>query len=157
MLAGNPDKFAFLIEKVSDWSSCGFTNGLMYVYINGKGYPEEIHTSTLNMELHNLTQTASPLVNPVTDTGLFNMNSEELFGYFINTAFENDDYRYQLPLQEIGDAGFFVFAVAAEDKVKIQIVKQKSAEEFELADETVVLKTEYSDIATQVKAYKEQL
>ena len=157
MLAGNPDKFAFLIEKVSDWSSCGFTNGLMYVYVNGKGYPEDIHTTTLNMELHNLTQTASPLVNPVTDTGLFNMNSEELFGYFINTAFENDDYRYQLPLQELGDAGFFVFAVAAEDKVKIQIVKQKSAEEFELADETVVLKTEYSDIATQVKIYKEQL
>ena len=54
MLAGNPDKFAFLIERVSDWETEGFVNGVMYVYINGKAYPKKLHTTTLNVDIAHL-------------------------------------------------------------------------------------------------------
>ena len=157
MITGNPDKFAFLIEKVSDWSSCGFTNGLMYLYINGKGYPEDVHTTTVNMELNNLTEHNSPLVNPVMDNELFSVEDKELFNFFCITTFEKGDYRFQLPLQELGDAGYFVFAVAADDRVKIQIGMQKSADSFEFLDETVISIYEYKTIAVQLEKFKEQL
>lgn len=157
MIAGNPDKFAFLIEKVSDWSSCGFTNGLMYLYINGKGYPEDVHTTTVNMELNNLTEHNSPLVNPVMDNQLFSVEDKELFNFFCITTFEKGDYRFQLPLQELGDAGYFVFAVAADDRVKIQIGMQKSADSFEFLDETVISTYEYKTTAAQLEKFKEQL
>lgn len=157
MIAGNPDKFAFLIEKVSDWSSCGFTNGLMYLYINGRSYPEDVHTATLNMELNNLTEHNSPMVNPVVDNELFCMKSKELFNFLCTAAFEKGDYRCQLPLQELGDAGYFVFVVASEDNVNIQLGKQKSADSFELLDETVISLSEYKSISAQLEKFKEQL
>ena len=157
MIAGNPDKFAFLIEKVSDWSSCGFTNGLMYLYINGRSYPEDVHTATVNMELNNLTEHNSPMVNPVVDNELFSMKSKELFNFFYTATFGKGDYRFQLPLQELGDAGYFVFVVASDDNVRIQLVKQKSADSFELLDETVISLSEYKTISAQLEKFKEQL
>ena len=54
MLAGNPDKFAFLIERVSDWESEGRVNGVMHIYINGKSYPKKLHTTMLNEDIAHL-------------------------------------------------------------------------------------------------------
>ena len=39
MLIGNPDKFAFLLEIVPEWSDDTFINGMLYVFINGAQYP----------------------------------------------------------------------------------------------------------------------
>lgn len=150
MIIGNPDKFAFLIEKISDWSSCGYTNGLMYLYINGRAYPKEMRTASLNAELYALTMENSPLLNPPIDERLFKLPAQELFEKMCEIAFETGDYRFQLPCQELGDAGHFVFVVACENDVRIQIGTQQEADNIVFTDETAVDKKEFANISKRI-------
>lgn len=157
MIIGNPDKFAFLIEKISDWSSCGYTNGLMYLYINGMSYPKEMRTTSLNAELYAFTRENSPLLNPPADKKLFGLAADELFKNLCSLTFETGDYRYQLPCQELGDAGYFVFIVASENKVKIQIGTQLETDNIVFTDETVIDTLEFAKISEQLCDIKENL
>ena len=42
MLFGTPDKFAFLIERVPEWEDVSYVNGIMYVCLNWKMYPDTL-------------------------------------------------------------------------------------------------------------------
>lgn len=65
MLAGNPDKFAFVIERVSDWEKDGCVNGMMYIYINGRAFPRKLHTTKLDADLYYLfDEESSAFVHP---------------------------------------------------------------------------------------------
>ncbi len=103
MLIGNINRFAFIAEKISDWSVCGFANGNMQLFVNGKSYPHKKYTATLNVELANLLGKDSPLITPVCDEKLFNLPADKLFSYFCNAAFDKSDYRFQLPFEVLMD------------------------------------------------------
>lgn len=157
MVIGNIDSFAFIAEKISDWSVCGFANGNMQMFVNGRGYPQQKYTATLNMELANLLNETSPLINPVNDEKLFNLSAGELFSHFCNVTFEKGDCRFQLPFEILMDAGWFAFVVSDGCNVRIQLGRQLSADLFEFTDETVISETELNSIIQQLARFKERL
>ena len=59
MLIGNPDKFAFLLEIVPEWSDDTFINGMLYVFINGAQYPKTLRTTTLSDDIYYLVDNSS--------------------------------------------------------------------------------------------------
>lgn len=157
MIAGNINSFAFLVEKISDWSVCGYANGNMQLFVNGKGYPNQKYTATLNMELINLLAEPYPLLSLVCDKSLYGLNADKLFRYFCDATFEKSDYRFQLPFETLMDSGWVAFVVTDGVRVRIQLGRQSAADKFELADETVISNTELKHIAEQLAAFKEQL
>lgn len=157
MIIGSSDKFAFLIEKVSDWSSCGYTNGLMYLYLRGKKYPVEDRTVTLNMEINHITSNTSPLVNPTVNKTMFDMAAHQLFEKFCELTFEKGDYSYHLPFLELENAGYYVFAVSLSDMVRIQVGIYHNADFIEYADEVVVEKVYTEQIVDLLEKIKERL
>ena len=157
MLIGNINRFAFLAEKISDWSVCGFTNGNMQLFINGRGYPQQKYTATLNMELANLLGESSPLITTMCDKELFGLDADKLFDYFCDITFDKGDYRFQLPFEVLMDGGWFAFVVSGGYDVRIQLGRQISVDKFEFADETVISRTELNSIVQQLSGFKEQL
>ena len=157
MLVGNIQKIAFIAEKISDWSVCGFANGNMQLFVNGKGYPQQKYTATLNMELANLLGETSPLIAPVCDKELFDLDADKLFDYFCDVTFDKGDYRFQLPFEVLMDSDWFAFAVSGGCDVRIQLGRQTAADKFEFADETVISRTELNTIVQQLVSFKEQL
>ena len=41
MIAGNPDTFAIITEKVANWRTDGRVSGMLHVCINGVAYPRK--------------------------------------------------------------------------------------------------------------------
>ena len=106
MLFGNPERFAFLIERVPEWESITFINGIMYVYLNGKMYPDSLRTTTLNVDLMFLFDSTMPDFQPKVNENFYAMDTAELFKKLCEITFPDDydtdnDYSYQIPLQEI--------------------------------------------------------
>lgn len=157
MIVGDINRFAFLAEKISDWSVCGFANGNMQLFVNGSGYPQQKYTATLNMELANLIGESSPLITTMCDKELFDLDTYKLFDYFCDTTFDKGDYRFQLPFEVLMDEGWFAFMVSDGCEIRIQLGRQISADKFEFADETAISRTELKSIVQQLVSFKEQL
>lgn len=126
MLFGNPDKFAFLIEKVPEWND-GFVNGLLYVNVNGEIFPKELYTTTLS-DVGSVFDYA--FVNPPKDERLYALSDEELFAelrkmrynaHFTDDEDADEDYRYDIEYYEIGDWGYHIFAVSGGENVRVLI------------------------------------
>ena len=111
MLFGNPERFAFLIERVPEWESITFINGIMYVYLNGKMYPDSLRTTTLNVDLMFLFDSTMPDFQPKVNENFYAMDTAELFKKLCEITFPDDydtdnDYSYLIPLQETEDSGY---------------------------------------------------
>lgn len=161
MLIGDPDKFAFLIEKVPSWSAGGFVNGLLYVYVNGEMFPKELRTATLSTDLFMLRGFA--FEDLPTDGRLYALSDDELFGelrrlrypeYFTDN--KNEEYRFDLDLPELGDCGYDIFAVSGGENVRI-LIGQWSGDEFSLVNSTEITLAEFDKIRGAVIEYGDNL
>ena len=124
MIIGDPYKFGFLIERVSDWEYPPFVNGLMFLYLNGKAYPEELRTTTFSTELPELLDEASPLVKPKENKKLFYLDSDERFEQLAALTYpenidKENDLSYLVPFHEINDSGHAVFVLTDGENVLI--------------------------------------
>ena len=161
MLFGTPDKFAFLIERVPEWESSSFINGIMYVYLNGKMYPDTLRTTTLNVDLHYLFNSTMPDFKPKVNADLYRLSTSDLFEKLCEITFPDDynidnDYSYQIPLNEIQDSGYYFFAVAFENKIRILVGKRQD-EDIIFQDETALTISEFENIRSKLFEYYKTL
>ena len=161
MLIGDPDKFAFLIEKVPEWSAGGFVNGLLYVYVNGEMFPKELRTTTLSTDLFMLRGFA--FGNLPTDGRLYALSDDELFGEICRLRYPDHftddadgDYRFDLELPELGDCGYDIFAVSGGDDVRI-LIGHWSGDEFSLVNSAEITLAEFNKICGAVIEYGDNL
>ena len=78
MIFGNPYEFAVLIEYVPEWSTETFRYGLFHFMLDGKMFPDELVTSTLDVDLRDFLG-YSALVSPPENCEIFKMSKEEAF------------------------------------------------------------------------------
>lgn len=159
MLFGNPDKFAFLIEKVPEWCANGFVNGLLYVYVNGEMFPKKLYTTTLS-DLWSLFDYA--FINPPKDERLYALPDEELFAellkmrypeYFTDNEDADEDYHYDIEYYEIGDRGYHIFAVSNGKNVRVLIGYWNDSESFELVNSAEITLDEFTKLREEFLEY----
>lgn len=164
MLIGDPDKFAFLIEKVPAWSAGGFVNGLLYVYVNGEMFPKELRTTTLSTDLFMLRDFA--FENTPTDKRLYALSDDDLFAelrrprypeYFTDNEDADADYRFNLELQELGDCGYDFFALSGGENVRILVGQGSTAEELTLVNSAEITLAKFEKIRDEVIQYSDNL
>ena len=143
MLIGNPDKFAFLLERVPEWCSGPFVNGLLYVFMAGEQYPKEVRTTTLSDDLSFLMD--SPFLHPKVDETLCALDKKELFARLCEHTFSGGGFE---------DGAFFLpLAVASEREVVILAGQYISGEEIALIDAVQLDLPEFEQIQQQMQAY----
>lgn len=165
MLIGNPDKFAFLIEKVPEWCGNGFVNGLLYVYVNGEIFPKKIYTTTLS-DVWSLFDYA--FVNPPKDERLYALPDKELFEELLKMRYpdyftdnededysfdEDEDYSFDIEYYEIGDWGYHIFAVSSGENVRVLIGYWRSSEGFELLNSAEITLDELTKMREEFSEY----
>ena len=123
MILGNPDKFAIIMEVVSDWNiDQSFNNGVLIFSIGGKSYPSnEIVNATLNSEIPHLKVC---IENIGINERLFLLSKEAAFTEIYNLRFPEDwnmepDYRYDITPLSFADNNCLVFAVSDGKQVRI--------------------------------------
>ena len=157
MVAGNPDKIAFIFEKVSDWSICGCTNGIMQLYMNGRQYPNELRTAAVDGEINSILSDRSPLVSMPENESLFNMPPQIIAGQMCIIAFENGDYSFQIPLQELEDAGYYLFMVCSDICTKFILTEYKGADNAVYKDAVVINNSETVQIKENLIKFKKPI
>ena len=157
MVAGNPDKIAFIFEKVSDWSTCGCTNGIVQFYMNGIQYPKELRTAAVDGEINSILSDSSPLVAMPENESLFKLSSQKIAEQMYITAFENGDYRFQIPLQELEDAGYYLFMICTDKSARFVLAEYKGTDDIVYKDEIVVSNNEICEIRNKLIKFKESI
>lgn len=159
MLIGNPDKFAFWVEKVPEWCSNGFVNGLLYVFVNGEMFPKELRTTTLSTDLHMVFDYA--FTAPPLDKRLYALSDEELFGELRRLRWpewfgcedDDDDYRFDIELQELGDCRYDLFAVSGGERVRVLIGHWVDKENFVFANSAELTLDEFKGLRNALSEY----
>lgn len=123
MILGNPDKFAIIMEVVSDWNiNQSFNNGMLIFFVDGKLYPgDEIVNATLNSELPHLKDCMS---NVGIDERLFNLSKDEAFSEMYNLYSTEDlninaDYCFDISPLSFLDDNCLIFAVSNGAEIRI--------------------------------------
>lgn len=157
MIFGIPDRFAFLIEKVPEWSDKTFTNGLLYVFVNFGMFPKELRNTTLSSELYMLFDSPPPI-----DERLYALPDNELFEEFRRLRFparysDNEDadeeYRFELELHELGDAGYHIFAVSDGENVRVHVGYWVDSDNFEFVNSAEITLEEYTELFNELSEY----
>lgn len=160
MIFGNPEKFAFLIEKVPEWCNGSFVNGLLYVHVNGEIFPKELRTTTLSSDLRGLPNYA--FVKPPLDERLYSLSDVALFeelrklrypAYFGEDEEADDDYRFDIELRELSDCGYHIFALTNGEQVRIIVGYWVDLENFELMTSVRITLEEFTKIRDGVGNY----
>lgn len=160
MLFGNPDKFAFLMEKTPEWCANGFVNGLLYVYVNGEMFPKELRTTTLSSDLLGLPNYAFAKLPE--DEQLFTLPDNKLFeelrrlrypAWFADNKEADEDYRFDIELSELGDCGYHIFAVSSKENVRIIIGYWVDLDNFELMNSAKITVEEFAKIRNGISEY----
>lgn len=155
MLIGDPDRFALLIERVPQWESGGFVNGILYVFVGGELFPKELRTTTLNLDLCRLSAEDSPFMAPVTDVVLFALSAKDLFRRLYERTYpeeELNDYRFLVPLQELCDAGYSLFVLSSGERVRLLLGCDEG-----FIYETVLEHTKFEEIEKRAFEYARTL
>ena len=159
MIIGNPYKFAIIVYPIKEWSSESLRNGVLLISIDGKLFPNEIFTSTLDVEYINLKET---LMNIPIDENLYNMKKDEAFKTIYNIVCPSDfniasDYRFDLSLESINDHNH-IFAVSNGESIRIMasmlyynIGESKHILANANISETFISIDEMNDIISQLK------
>ena len=161
MVIGDPYKFGFLIERVSDWEYPPLINGLLFFYLNKKAYPKELCTAALSEELPELLSDRSPLMKPKRNKRLFKLDSKDRFERIAALTYPEDidkksDLSYLVPFHAVNDSGLTVFTLTDEEQVII-MVGQWSEGKLLQVDERVVDILEYESVIEQLKEYCDSL
>ncbi len=161
MLTGDPYKFGFLIEKVDDWVYEPYVNGLMFLFLNGQGYPDTLTTTTLSAELPELLHDDSPLVSPREDKELYNMESEERFELLARLTYpesieKKSDLSFVVPFHEINDSGYAVFTISDGSDVIVSVGKWDGGRLLQI-DEREVSGREYKNVIAGLKRFYNEI
>ena len=148
MLLGNPDKFAFLIERIPDWEKEIWKNGIMFVIINDDIYPKDVRTTTFNSELPEILASDSAFINPVVDKDLYGKSDLQIVS-FVSDDEKEQYYRYYIPFHEIENSGYRFYLISDGFNVKILICKM-GIDKIELVDKLEISIQEYNKIKSQV-------
>lgn len=166
MILGNPDKFAIIIEVVSDWNiDQSFNNGVLIFSVDGKLYPgDEIVNATLNSELPHLKDCMS---NVGIDERLFNLSKDEAFSEMYNLYSTEDwnvdaDYCFDISPLSFTDDDCLIFAVsngtetrilAASELKYIKAESRYSLDNIEIS-EAYVSVVEFNEILSKLNVQK---
>lgn len=160
MVFGNPDRFAFMIEKIPEWSADGFVNGLLYVYVNSEVFPKEHRKTTLSSDLRGLPNYA--FVKPPIDERLYALGDVALFeelrklrypAYFGEDKEADDDYKFDIELRELSDCGYHIFAISDGQNVHVIVGYWVDLENFELMNSVKIPLEEFTKIREGVREY----
>ena len=154
MIFGDPYRFAIFADLVSDWGEA-FHNGLLYVFINGKMYPDDIRTSTLSVDLPDLLDESGPLIQCPVDVALYNKKSCEAFSLLMGLTFpessEDDEYPEQctdfwLNVSNVSSSGMAIFAVSNGENLRVLGAKTEVLVKIEGEDKNHWVKNDEMDI-----------
>ncbi|MCT4706364.1 immunity 42 family protein [Enterobacteriaceae bacterium H16N7] len=177
MIYGNPNKFAILMDIVSDWTlDNSYKNGLFHFIIDGKFFPDSAGVATLSGDVSCLSED-NALLSPPEDNVLFNMDKSLAFSSMLKVMlpallepeadipddFETD-YKYQASTYNLENESCYVLAVGLEGKIRILGAKTsylygnaQDGYEWKNHDvihvyEVILLKEEIYKIVNDVKA-----
>lgn len=148
MLLGNPYKFAFLIERISDWEKGSWKNGIMFLIINDNIYPKDVRTTTFNSEIPEILDSDSAFINPIIDKELYEKSDLQIIG-FVDDEEKENYYRYFIPFHEINDSGYRFYIISDSCNVKILVCKLEN-DKPSLVDRLEISIQEYNEIKFQV-------
>ena len=112
MIIGEPEKLAFLVERIPKWEVNGWKNGIMFLVVNGELYPKDLRATTFNSELPDILGEHSAMMHPVRDVALYAKSDAEIIAaIFAEEDADEGAYRWSIPFHEIGDAGFRVYVL----------------------------------------------
>lgn len=166
MIIGNPYTFAFIVDKVPEWSDNSFKNGIFLVSINGVIFPPELATATLNTDLYYFFEVApsSLITMPINNT-FFNMDKVKLFSILYNSVssrgltqcnkkynFNGNKFKFSTTSME--DEGCYCFSICNGKKLRVigaNVKKKLSVKADECASFFV------SEIEVDIQYMKEKL
>lgn len=172
MLLGYPYKFAFLLEHIPEWDDGSFIQGMMFLMINEKIYPNEPWTATFSTELPMLLdEKYSPMKNPVVNKELYSVEGRELYDRLMVITHSEEldalyDSSYYLPFMEINDLGWEVFVISDGEKVRLLVGKWNDSksidgrqyrEKPEFLDEVELTCEEYNSVIDKLEDFYNSL
>jgi|GEM_PF-5721548 len=130
MVFGNLNKFSFIVDIVTEWSSKGFKAGLFYVSIDGHLFPEDLVNTTLNSELYVFFEKKrSSLFTCPIDLMLFSEDKCSVYQkmYYLAFPVQNDEkneyiennYMYSCGFTEMENQGYYLFSVSNGETIRI--------------------------------------
>ncbi|WP_145570840.1 immunity 42 family protein [Yersinia bercovieri] len=176
MIFGDPYRFAIWVEYIPEWSD-SYKNGFFYFFVNGNMYPDDVRTSTLYVDFHDVIDENNALSSQPCNDAIFNAPTNEAFDALFKLAYpestQDDEYPDQVfdfcaSSTIINDSGAYFFAVSNENLVRIiggkitKLVDRDNRKVWEnierpLIEDIVISKNEISDIVTRLKEYSASL
>lgn len=162
MILGNPDKFAIIMEVVSEWNmDQSFNNGILIFAVDGNMYPKnEIVNATLNSELPYLKY---QMRNVGIDERLFKLSKDKAFGEIYRLRSPEDididsDYLYDISPLSFSDDNCLIFAVSNGAEIRILAASElkyiKAESRYNLdnieIDETYISVAEFNEILSKL-------
>lgn len=164
MILGNPYNFAIFTKTIKEWNMDNeFCNGVLFFCIDGKFFPNNIVTATLNYEIQQLKE---KLKNLVDDEELYNMQKDKAFSIIYNMTFpENtdidNDYRFDISPESFADENCYIFAVGNGKQIRImatELYYNKEEARHDLRDikisETFIANNDLNEMITKLEAIK---
>lgn len=176
MIFGDPYRFAIWLESIPQWSD-SYKNGFFYFFVNGNMYPEDVRTSTLDVDFYDVIDEKNALISLPCNDEIFNAPTNEAFDALFKLAYpestQDDEYPEQVfdfcaSPTIIHDSGAYFFAVSNESSVRIvggKITKLVDGDngrvweniERPLIEDITIPKNEISEIITSLKKYSTYL
>ena len=121
MIAGNPDTFAVITEKVANWHTDDKVSGMLHVCINGVAYPRKPRATDVENNIISLfDEQTSAFSHPKVSRKLFEMKGKKLFKrlsamrfpqYYSGNRNAEADCRFDAVFLGPATAGYHVFVL----------------------------------------------
>lgn len=176
MILGDPYRFAIWIEYIPQWSD-SYKNGFFYFFVNGNMYPNDIRTSTLDVDLNHIIDNENSLVVIPCNDEIFNSSTNEAFNTLFKLAYPESTLEDEYPEQVfdfcasptiINESGAYFFAVSNKDLVRIiggkiaQLVDRDGQRVWEniahpFIEDIFIPRDEINEIISKLKEYSASL
>lgn len=127
MIFGDPYRFAIWVEYIPQWGD-SYKNGFFYFFVNGNMYPNDIRTSTLDVDLNDIIYDKNALIALPCNDEIFNASTNEAFNSLFKLAYPESTQEDEYPEQVfdfcasptiINESGAYFFAVSNKDLVRV--------------------------------------
>lgn len=156
MVAGNPDTFAVITEKVSNWRADPKISGMLHVCVNGVAYPRKPRATDVERDIVSLfDEKTSAFSCPKISRKLFEMKGRKLFNrlremrfpkYYSSDCAADEDRRFDAVFIGPATANYHVFVVSDGQDVRVLIgrrKKKKHGGRLRYLDDVVLSAEEY--------------
>lgn len=157
MIAGNPDTFAVLTEKVANWRTDTKVSGMLHICINGVAYPRKPRATDVENDILCLFDNEnSAFSHPKVSRKLFDMKGKKLFKklralrfpqYYAEAGNAKEaDCRFDAVFVGPATAGYHVFVLSDGQNVRLLIgrrKKRKRGGRLRYLDDVVITADEY--------------